>query len=144
MNEISFVNSSHTTLLSVDLPPLGMNGFCDMSFFDQPELELCLRRLIVERDGIEVRLGHEVRSVDQDDEGVTIRSEMLASGETIETRARFTIGCDGASSFVRECMGIGWESLDYDQDWLVLDILQGPEADLPEVTIGVPRLHLHS
>jgi 2-polyprenyl-6-methoxyphenol hydroxylase-like FAD-dependent oxidoreductase len=39
------------------------------------------------------------------------------------------LGCDGASSFVRRAVGIDWLSLGYDQDWLVVDIVQGPEAE---------------
>jgi 3-(3-hydroxy-phenyl)propionate hydroxylase/flavoprotein hydroxylase len=47
------------------------------------------------------------------------------------------LGCDGASSFVRRAVGIDWQSLGYDQDWLVVDITQGPGAELPLVTMQV-------
>ena len=54
-----------------------------------------------------------------------------SGGSPSALRASFALGCDGASSFVRRALGIDWLSLGYDQDWLVVDIVQGPEADLP-------------
>ncbi len=132
-NRIAFVNSRHEELLGLDLPPFGPNGWTEILMFDQPELEAELRRLVAARPGIEVRLGTEVTALDQDAEGVTIRG---AEGEE-EHRASFAIGCDGASSFVRQARGIGWESLDYDQDWLVVDVIQGPDADLPLTTMQI-------
>ena len=47
------------------------------------------------------------------------------------------IGCDWASSFVRDAVGIQWQSLGCDQDWLVIDIVHGPDADLPLKTMQV-------
>lgn len=134
-NQIAFVNSRREPLLGLDLPPFGPNGWTEVLFFDQPELEEELRRIIASRPHIEVRLGHEVTALDQDADGVTIHSQ--AAGGAHEHRASFAIGCDGASSSVRELLGIGWESLDYDQDWLVVDITQGPRADLPLMTMQV-------
>ncbi len=134
-NRIAFVNSRHEELLGLDLPPIGPNGWTEILMFDQPELEAELRRLVAARPGIEVRLGQEVTALDQDADGVTIQSRS-AEGED-EHRASFAIGCDGASSFVRQARGIGWESLDYDQDWLVVDIIQGPDADLPLTTMQI-------
>lgn len=66
-----------------------------------------------------------------------LRSHSGGEGGEAEHRASFAVGCDGASSFVREAIGVEWQSLGYDQDWLVLDIVQGPNADLPLVTMQV-------
>ena len=136
-NEVQFVNSKLETLLGLDIPAFGANGWADIIFFDQPELEATLRDFVEKRDRIEVRLGQKVVAVDQDSTGVSIRSRAEdGSGET-EDRAKFAIGCDGASSFVREAIGVGWESLGYDQDWLVVDIVQGPDANLPMTTMQI-------
>ena len=130
-NTIAFANSKRVPIISLDILGFGANGWPDMTFFDQPELEAELRRLVALDDRIEVKLGDEVFRVDQDAESVTITSrDRPDCGET-KTVARYAIGCDGASSFVRETIGIEWLSLDYDQEWLVIDITQGPDADLP-------------
>lgn len=136
-NEITFANSRREVLFGLDIPPLGPNGWCDIVFFDQPELEVALREIVAQNDRIEVRLGEKVVALSQDADGVTVRSTTDDASTETEHRASYAIGCDGASSFVRSALGVGWESLDYDQDWLVVDIIQGPEARLPMTTMQV-------
>ncbi len=140
-NQIAFANSRLEPLFSLDVPAFGPNGWPDILFFDQPELEAELRRIISTRDRIEVHLGEEVVEIRQDAEGVTIVCRIDGNGDRDgpETKyeAAFAIGCDGASSFVRQKIGIGWQNLDYDQDWLVLDITQGPNANLPLTTMQI-------
>jgi 3-(3-hydroxy-phenyl)propionate hydroxylase len=111
-------------------------GWRDVSFFDQPELEALLREQVARNDRIEVRLGHEVVALEQTSDGVTLRTRG-SDGAPSTLCASFAIGCDGASSFVRDALGIEWQSLGYDQDWLVVDIVQGPDADLPLATMQV-------
>jgi 3-(3-hydroxy-phenyl)propionate hydroxylase len=136
-DEVFFTDSRHRPLFGLEVPKLGVNGWRDIAFFDQPELEALLREQVAAHEHIEVMLGHEVVGLEQDDAGVTLHSR-AASGEAARAlRASFVLGCDGASSFVRRAVGIDWLSLGYDQDWLVVDILQGPEADLPLATMQV-------
>src|SRR5437868_14080769 len=62
----------------------------------QPQLE----RFLAERArelGVEIRRGLEVRSLSQDEEGVTLDID----GRT-RLRARYVVGCDGPQSLVRE------------------------------------------
>jgi 3-(3-hydroxy-phenyl)propionate hydroxylase len=142
-NEIRFVDSHRKAVFGMDLPALGPNGWCDILFFDQPEFEAALRRIVAKNDRIDVRLGENVVGITQDAEGVCVRSTTAAASpgadaeNETEHRATFAIGCDGASSFVREAIGVGWQSLGYDQDWLVLDITQGPDANLPLTTMQI-------
>ncbi len=127
--EFCFTDSKRQRLFGMDVPPTGPNGWRDIAFFDQPELEEVLRQKVAERDGIDVRQGVEVREIDQSDSRVILRGE-AASG-AVDVEAAYLVGCDGASSFVRGVIGSKWESLGYDQDWLVIDIVMGSEADLP-------------
>lgn len=137
LNTIAFANSKRVPIISLDILGFGANGWPDMTFFDQPELEAELRRLVALDDRIEVKLGNEVVRIDQDAESVTITSRDREDGGETKTVSRYSIGCDGASSFVRETVGIEWLSLDYDQEWLVIDITQGPDADLPLTTMQI-------
>ena len=136
-NQIGFANSRFETLFGVDVPPSGPNGWCDILFFDQPELEVLLREIVARDDRIDVRLGHDLVSIEQDADAVTLTSVVTDASTEVEHRARYVIGCDGASSFVRQAIGTGWESLDYDQDWLVVDVIQGPNANLPLETMQI-------
>jgi 3-(3-hydroxy-phenyl)propionate hydroxylase len=134
---VCFTDSRRRPYFEMEIEQHGANGWRDVSFFDQPELEALLRELVAGRDRIELFLGHEVVGLEQDETGVAVRSTGGPGAEPRALRASFVLGCDGASSFVRSELGVEWQSLGYDQDWLVIDIVQGPEADLPLETMQV-------
>jgi 3-(3-hydroxy-phenyl)propionate hydroxylase len=132
-----FTNSRRETLFGIDLPHRGPNGWRDNSFFDQPELEALLRAQVAQRSEIEVFLGCEAEAVEQSADAVTVHSFDAADGAAKTLRAAWLIACDGAGSFVRRALGIEWQSLGYDQEWLVVDVVQKPEAELPSVMMQV-------
>jgi 3-(3-hydroxy-phenyl)propionate hydroxylase len=51
--------------------------------------------------------------------------------------AKYVVGCDGAASTVRAALGIEYEDLEFDQPWLVVDLLVSPRGleKLPKVSI---------
>ncbi len=135
VDRVMFTNSRREPIFGATMPKVGEHGWRDTAFFDQPELEALLRDFVAKDDRIEVLLGAEVTSVEQNADEVVVRSGL--DGEERVHCASYAIGCDGASSFVREFLGIEWKSLGYDQDWLVVDVLQGPNANLPLETMQV-------
>ncbi len=136
-DQVCFTNSRREPLFGLEIPQHGANGWRDVAFFDQPELEALLRELAGREERIEVFLGHEVVDLEPAQNEVVLRSRRGPTGAERALRASFVLGCDGASSFVRSAVGIDWLSLGYDQDWLVVDIVQGPEAELPLMTMQV-------
>jgi 3-(3-hydroxy-phenyl)propionate hydroxylase len=86
-------------------------GFCGLAFFHQPSLERSLRELLT----CEVRLGEEVTGFAQDASGVTVS----VGGQQV--RAGWLVGCDGASSTIRQLAGIAWHGRDLPQLWRVVD-----------------------
>lgn len=127
-----FTDSKHQKLFGVDTAPgRGHNGWRDLNFFDQPDLEALLREQVAREDGIDVFFGEAAVALRQVDERVELDLHVVETGETRTVSAAWLVGCDGASSFVRRALDIPWTSLGYDQDWLVIDILMGPDADLP-------------
>ena len=135
-DEVCFANSNRERLFGQPLPPREPGGWRVMSFFDQPELEALLREWVAREPKIDVFLGHEVSGVEQSGQGVTLDAGGPA-GATLRLVASYLVGCDGASSFVRGAVGVEWESLGYDQDWLVVDIVQSDAARLPRVTMQI-------
>lgn len=135
-DEVCFTNSSRVRLFGLDIPPEGGNGWRDISFFDQPELEALLREHVATYEAIDVCFGTEVTAITQSTAEVTVESRS-DDGSAVAHRASYVIGCDGASSFVRSAVGIAWQSLGYDQDWLVIDVIAGPDAGLPLATMQV-------
>jgi 3-(3-hydroxy-phenyl)propionate hydroxylase len=132
-----FTDSQRQQRFGVEMPPYGTNGWRDGAFFDQPGLEARLRELIAREQNIDLRLGCEVTGFVQDRSAVTLDVTDLSDGSRQSLRASWTIACDGASSFVRRTLGIPWESLGYDHDWLVVDIVTDHLDDLPMVTMQV-------
>jgi 3-(3-hydroxy-phenyl)propionate hydroxylase len=136
-DEVAFTDSKHRPLFGMPLPEHGANGWRDISFFDQPELEALLRERVAETEGIDVFLGREAVAIEQTADSAVVFGREAPAAAPTPLRAAFVLGCDGASSFVRQAIGIDWLSLGYDQDWLVVDIVQGPDADLPGITMQV-------
>lgn len=59
-----------------------------------------------QENGCDVHFNTRLRSVKQDDEGVTAVVEQSDTGERLTVRADYLVGADGASSFTRESLGI--------------------------------------
>ncbi|MFG6202046.1 FAD-dependent monooxygenase [Nonomuraea sp. JJY05] len=73
-----------------------------------------LERLLDERAselGVEVRRGHEVARLSQDDAAVTV--DVRGPDGTYQVTARYVVGCDGARSRVRDWAGIPFPGTTY-------------------------------
>ncbi|MEV3985951.1 FAD-dependent monooxygenase [Nonomuraea sp. NPDC049758] len=73
-----------------------------------------LEQLLDDRAGeldAEIRRGHEVTGISQDDAAVTV--DVLGPTGPYQVTARYVVGCDGARSRVRELAGIGFPGLTY-------------------------------
>ena len=111
--------------LITEAPPYAL-GWCPNYLFSQPAVDQLLRDGASERVSVEVRLGLEVTDVAQDADAVTltVRSPPGASqGSTEHIRARYVVACDGGSSPMRRRLGIGFDDLDFDEPWLVVDAI---------------------
>jgi len=111
-------NAAGTTLLRFGRIGAGASGWPESSMFCQPELEALLDQRAHALDGIEIRRGVEVTTVEQDDHGVTVGD---ATGGTV--RARYAVGCDGANSTVRDRIGVVPHDLGFFYDWLIVDVV---------------------
>lgn len=60
--------------------------------------------------GAEIRRGHEVVGLHQDEEGVT--AEVRTASESYELPARYLAGCDGGHSVVRKQLGVAFPGLE--------------------------------
>jgi len=104
-------------------------GWANDYFFYQPELEADLRAALTTYDHVELRDGAEFTGLDQDEAGVTVH---YARDGAQSARTRWVIGCDGARSAVRKCLGIELDDLDFEEPWLVVDAeVDGPVAFPP-------------
>jgi 3-(3-hydroxy-phenyl)propionate hydroxylase len=106
-------------------------GYTPSNVFTQPPVERALRARVAQLANVHVALGAELDGVEQDPQGVTLR----VAGEPV--RARHLIACDGGSSFVRTALDMPLEDLDFDEPWLVADVLCNEQglAKLPKTSV---------
>jgi 3-(3-hydroxy-phenyl)propionate hydroxylase len=115
-------------------PPYPL-GYTPSMVFSQPPVERVLRNRALSMANVSVELGVELVSLTQDDERVSLDLRS-ASGATQTVEATFAIGCDGATSTTRSLIGVSLDDLDFDQPWLVVDVLVNDRgiAKLPKAS----------
>lgn len=104
-------------------PPPHPQGFTPSMVFSQPPVERALRAGVARLPGVELALGHEAVELRQDAGGVTLSLQPVAGGPQRVVRAAYAVACDGGSSTLRTQLGIPMEDLDFDEPWLVVDVL---------------------
>jgi 3-(3-hydroxy-phenyl)propionate hydroxylase len=119
-----FLDAEGHTLIEWNRPQaVGPQGWHASYRFHQPMLERLLRERLAQGPNADVRLRHEVFSIEPDGDTVRLRVENLANGRLSTLRARWVVGCDGARSTVRRFMGTELEDLRSHERWLVVDVL---------------------
>ena len=119
---LSFLSADREVLLSATVPAMAPTGWPTSVFFHQPSFEEILRRT-VRGLGADVRVGHEVTGIDQDDDGVTVST--AGAGPV---RARYVVGCDGARSMTRKVIGTDLRDSGFEEPWLVVDLFVDEDA----------------
>ena len=118
------------------VPPPYPMGWPPNLVFTQPPVEALLRERAAAFPDVEVLLGTELIALTQSADAVTLQlRDDTGAGRTVT--ARYVIGCDGASSAVRNITGMSYDDLGFDEPWLVVDVLVNDDsiASLPQVSI---------
>ncbi|MGB8329745.1 MAG: bifunctional 3-(3-hydroxy-phenyl)propionate/3-hydroxycinnamic acid hydroxylase [Polyangiales bacterium] len=102
-----------------------VDGHPKLVTFHQPDLEAALRIRTRQHPSVVVELGIELVALDICTEMVraTLRRR---DGRTDWVEARYVVGADGASSKVRQMLGLGFEGCTYAEDWLIIDAKNVP------------------
>lgn len=119
---MDFLTSDHRVLISMRSSASTPFGWNPSNFMFQPEFERLLRHA-VERLGVDVRLGVTASDIVQADDHVDVHT---ADGSTL--RAHYVVGCDGARSFTRQTVGTTMHDLEFEEPWLVVDLVLQPGA----------------
>lgn len=107
--EFARINTAH----EIDTHPMQIT-------FYQPDLERTLRQKLAETEGVALALATELVDLKQDTDEV-VANIRRTTGQTIEVRARYLIGADGASSTVRSLIGQEFRGKSFIEDWLIID-----------------------
>lgn len=123
----------------------GAQGYPQSTLFDQPDLDRLLRAQLARHPQAELRTGVLVTGIEQatgivdhprsghdtrrvrDGPGhlapIRVRYRQCEPGGSLgSVTAQVVLGCDGANSLVRECIGVHLEDLGFEERWLVLDL----------------------
>jgi 2-polyprenyl-6-methoxyphenol hydroxylase-like FAD-dependent oxidoreductase len=122
-----FLNSKREVLFTATLASYH-TGYASSNAFYQPEIEAVLRRGVERFPCVQVFHGHEVTELHQDEQGVVVTMQSLASHEQLQFQAHYLLGCDGARSITRQTAGIPLQDLKFHQAWLVIDALLKDDA----------------
>jgi len=105
--------------------PLGPHGYPPANMFDQPDLERILRDRLATFTGTTLSAGTELVDIQRDpadSDLLRVRLRTLATGEEYAVVTRAVLGCDGANSTVRGCIGAMLEDLGFEERWIVADV----------------------
>ena len=103
--------------------------------FVQPDLERMLRAQARQWPSLTLRLGAQVTGIDAVDGAPILSVRDAETGATEQVGCRFAVACDGGASPVRKALGIACEDLDFNEPWLVVDMLLTADVVLPELNI---------
>jgi len=118
------------------VPPPYPLGWPPNMVFTQPPVEAALREHAAGYGCVEVRLGTGLTDLHDGKDRIAVRLRD-DSGKSSEVSAKYLVGCDGASSTVRQRLDIQYEDLEFDEPWLVVDLLVNERglAKLPAVSV---------
>lgn len=114
------------------VPPPYPQGYTPSVVFTQPKVEQVLRERVAALPNVQMALGVEMTGFEQDADGVSLS---YADGSRV--RARYAVACDGGASGMRAALGITLQDLDFDELWLVVDVLVNERglARLPRTSV---------
>jgi 3-(3-hydroxy-phenyl)propionate hydroxylase len=104
-------------------PAHSVHGFPQANMFDQPDFEALLRSNLERYPCADLRGDAEVTDIAEDGQGrIRVTYSDRSTGAEHVVEATYVLGCDGANSVVRSCIGACMHDLKFHQRWLVVDI----------------------
>lgn len=125
-----FLSAKGEVLLRFDgSDQIGAGGWPAANIIHQPTVEAALRNVLDRFANATLKRSWELKSFVDDGKGVT--ALITAPDGEQKVRARYLVGADGARSPVREATKIAFDDLNFDEPWLVVDMLVDDYSRLP-------------
>lgn len=113
----------------------GPGGWPAANMIHQPSVERALREALATQPSARLHFGWTVSAFRDDGDGVT--SDIATPDGPVAVRSRFLVGADGARSPVRTAAGIAFEDLNFEEPWLVVDVLVDDPSRLPTANLQI-------
>lgn len=131
-----FLNAKGDVLLRFEgAEQIGPGGWPVANMIHQPSVEAALRHSLAAFADAELQSRWEVQSFV--DDGSAVTAQIATPDGVREIRARYLVGADGARSPVRKAAGIAFEDLDFEEPWLVVDVLVDDYSRLPSENLQI-------
>lgn len=128
-----FLTAKREVLLRFASDPVtSPSGWPMANMIHQPSVEAVMRDRLAALPGTQIRSGLAFAGFTQDADGVTTSFE-----DGTQLSARYLIGADGASSAVRAAAGGGLDDLQFDEPWLVFDVIVHDASRLPDINLQI-------
>lgn len=136
VSRYDFLNASGDVLLRFEgADRLGPGGWPTANMIHQPSVEAALRRSLSAFANAQLHSRWELTSFTDTGDGVIAQ---IATPEGERTmRARYLVGADGARSPVRRAAGIAFDDLNFEEPWLVVDVLVDDYSRLPSANLQI-------
>jgi 2-polyprenyl-6-methoxyphenol hydroxylase-like FAD-dependent oxidoreductase len=134
--DYDFLNAKGALLMRFSgADQIGPGGWPIANMIHQPSVEAALRQSLAGESFASLNSRWQLTSFAQDGDGVTAKIATPDGERTI--RARYLVGADGARSLVREASGISFEDLNFEEPWLVVDLLVDDYTKLPTANLQI-------
>ncbi|WP_394772002.1 FAD-dependent monooxygenase [Mucilaginibacter sp.] len=115
-----YINGKEKVGFSLGKAGNGLTDFPYLQSFEQSKNESLLYEQLKKMDR-DVLWRTELVDLEQSAEGVTVKLQDLVTKKHLEVRAKYLIGCDGASSTVRQQLKCKFEGRTYENKFFVAD-----------------------
>ena len=136
-SEYRTTDSSVIRRIEAAEPPFQL-GWAPNYVFMQPQIESLLRENLARFPSVTVQLGAQVDAVVSGEDGasVTVVEPNVPSAPR-PYRSHYVLACDGGTSPIRMGLGLEMEDLNFDEPWLVVDVVlkDGCGASLPTTNV---------
>ncbi|MBM4763132.1 bifunctional 3-(3-hydroxy-phenyl)propionate/3-hydroxycinnamic acid hydroxylase [Bacillus sp. B15-48] len=129
-------NADRIPLLKIDWSQFGVSGWQADMLFNQPDLEAMMDITCREQENVSVNLGMEAVRLRELHDHVELVVKDLNEEETT-IHAKYVVGCDGAQSLVRENSELTMTDLDFNSDFLVVDIIPKEERTFSPMNLQI-------
>jgi len=131
-----FLTKKGDILLRFDhMDRIGPGGWPVANMIHQPILEAGLRDAIADQDNVE--LVTRACYLSHRECGDHVEVEIETPSGIVTRTTRYLVGADGAKSPVREAAGIAFDDLNFDEPWLVVDVLVLDRSRLPDINLQI-------
>jgi 3-(3-hydroxy-phenyl)propionate hydroxylase len=131
-----FLSAGGDILLRFDgLDKIGLGGWPTGSSIHQPSVERALREKLASTNGIQLHSCWDVSEIKDTGNSVSVKCATPEGPKNMT--ARYVVGADGARSPLREQLGIEFTDLNFDEQWLVVDVIVEDFDRLPKVNLQI-------